>query len=201
MTREQAGAILQTHGIVDKVVWLGLRSPASKYGEYDDIAGLYTPDGYQEFKFNTLPSAWRQDMACLVPGVYRWRKGLHGMHHLNLGKDKDGAVASPKDQAAYAWLLAHPGQDHPDPAFRLTYWAFREIPPMRVIRCGHSGTFTDSDAAPFFIDGHHGGLNGTSSEACQTWPIEIWHAVRAAGFGAMDKYGQDEIAYCLVQLQ
>lgn len=192
LTREQAETLARSRGCTDEVIWLMLRSKQSVYGEndaYTDTAGLVTPDGYTEYKVNTLPTVWKQDIACLVPGDYKWRKGIHGQHHIDQSK--------PADKAAFDWLLAHEGQDHPDPAYRLTYWAFREVPPMTVIRCGHSGTFTDSAANPFWVDGHHGGLISTSSEACQTWPVAIWHAVRAAGYAAMDKYEQKEITLAL----
>lgn len=192
LTREQAEVMARERGCTDKVIWLGLRAPDSVYGEndaYTDTAGLLTPDSYTEYKFNTLPTSWEPGIACLQPGDYKWRKGLHGMHHLNLN--------NPEDQAAYQWLLTHVGEDHPDPKYRLTYWAFREVPPMTVIRNGQPGTETDSAAAPFWIDGHHGGLNTTSSASCQTWPIGIWHEVRRAGYAAMDLYGQKEITYSL----
>lgn len=192
ITHEQALDLLGKNGVTEKVAWIGLRWKQSVYGEkdaYTDTAVLVTLDGIQAFHFNTLPTVWKQDIACLVPGLYRWKKGLHGLHHLDLSKADD--------KAAYDWLLAHVGQDHPDPKYRLTYWGFREVPPMTVIRCGHSGTFTDSAEAPFWIDGHHGGLVSTSSEACQTWPPSIWHQARQAGYDAMDKYGQKEIIYHL----
>lgn len=193
LTADKAEALARSRGCTDKVIWLGMRSKFSVYGEndaYTDTAGLITPDGYTEYKFNTLPTSWGPDIACLQPGDWKWRKGLHGLHHLDLEN-------SAEDKAAYAWLLDHPGVNHPDPKYRLTYWAFREVPPMTVIRNGHEGTESDSVAAPYWIDGHHGGINTTSSAACQTWPIAIWETVRAAGYAAMDKYGQQEITYAL----
>lgn len=196
-----ADALARKRGCTDKVLWLGMRSPASVYGEndaYTDTLGLITPDGYQEFKLNTLPTVWTLGMACLEPGDYKFRKGLHGLHHLNLAKNGDGTAVNKDDALAYEWLLSHVGQDHPNPKYRLTYWAYREVPPMEVVRNGQPGTHTDSVDAPFWIDLHHGGLNTTSSEACQTVPIAIWpEQVRALGFAAMDKYGQTEITYSL----
>lgn len=204
LTHEQALDLLGQHGVTEKVAWIGLRSKDSVYGEndaYTDTLGLLTPDGYTEYKLNTLPTKWTPGMACLVPGTYKFRQGIHGMHHINIALKEDGRTPeNPKDYAAYQWLLAHPGQDHPDPAYRLTYWAFREVPPMTVIRNGETGTHTDSAAAPFWIDLHHGGLNTTSSEACQTVPLAIWKQVRTSGFAAMDKYGQKEIVYLVTGL-
>lgn len=200
LTHDECLALLAKNGVTDKVAWIGLRWKGSVYGEkdaYTDTAILVTPDGIQVFKFNTLPTAWSQDIACLVPGTYRWRKGLHGLHHLNLNQNKDGSYQAPDDQAAYEWLLAHVGEAHPNPKYALIYWAFREVPPMTVIRNGHTGLQTDSAAAPFWIDGHHGGANTTSSAACQTWPLALWHTAQQAGYAAMDQYGQETIAYHL----
>jgi len=200
LTHEQALDLLGKHGVTEKVAWIGLRCKDSVYGEkdaYTDTAVLVTPDGIQSFKFNTLPTVWKQDIACLVPGLYMWKKGIHGMHHLSLKKNDDGTWQNQEDVDAYNWLLSHVGQDHPDPNYRLIYWAFREVPPMTVIRCGHTGTFTDNAASPYYIDGHHGGFVSTSSLSCQTWPPAIWHQVRAVGYEAMDKYNQSEIPYLL----
>jgi len=194
LTHEQALDLVGRMKITDKVVFIGLRSKDSVYGEndaYTDTLGLLTPEGYSEWKLNTLPTKWTPGMACLVPGLYQFRKGIHGMHHLNLD--------SPKDKAAYDWLLDHVGQDHPDPNYRLTYWAYREIPPFTVVRNGQPGMHGDTVAEPFWIDLHHGGVNTTSSEACQTVPIPIWPIVRMTGFAAMDKYNQSDIYYLLVE--
>ncbi len=200
LTYEQCLDLLSKNGITDKVAWIGLRWKGSVYGEkdvYTDSAILVTPDGILVFKFNTLPTSWTQDIACLVPGKYRWRKGIHGQHHLNLNKKEDGTYEAPDDHDALEWLLAHVGQAHPNPKYALVYWAFREVPPMTVIRCGHTGTFTDNAADPFWIDGHHGGVYTTSSAACQTWPLASWKQAQEAGYAAMDKYQQTEITYLL----
>lgn len=193
LTLEQCYDLASSKGITEKAVLIGLRWKGSVYGEndaYTDTLILLTPDGKMTYKLNTLPTKWSPGMACLEPGIWRFRKGLHGMHHLDLEHNAD-------DKAAYEWLLAHVGQDHPDPKYALTYWAGREVPPMTVVRNGESGTHTDSVASPFWIDLHHGGLYTTSSEACQTVPVAIGHQVREAYFGAMDKYSQTEIPYIL----
>jgi hypothetical protein len=198
MTREQAAAILAAHGITDKVVWIGYRSANSKYGEYDDVAGLFTPDSYTEFKFNTLPTKWEGDIAKLTPGVYRYKKGLHGIHHIN--------TALPGDKAVYDWLIVNPGKDHAPVLVNgaprlLPYWAFRQAGPVTVLRHGAAATETQADPARWpFIDLHKGGHYTTSSEGCQTFIADEWAQARALGYGAMDKYGQEHILYCLVQL-
>ena len=207
MTREKAAAILAAHGIIDKVVILGYRSPDSKYGEYDDIGAIFTPESYTEYKFNTLPTKWEGRIAKLLPGVYRYKKGLHGMHHLNLAQRADGSYVCPGDKAILDWLHANPGKDHPpvkdsdgNPR-SLPYPAFRQAAPVAVLRHGATIPETETDPAKWpYIDIHKGGHYTTSSEGCQTFLAELWEKARAEGFGAMDHYGQEEILYCLVQL-
>lgn len=205
MTKDKAAAILAAHGITDKVVILGYRSAVSKYGEYDDVAGIYTPGSYTQFRFNTLPSKWEGHIAKLMPGVYRYKKGLHGMNHLNLAQDKNGRYICPADKAIYDWLLANPGKDHPvlmegDKPRLLPYPAFRQAGPVTLIRHGATAPETEQDPAKWpFIDIHKGGHYTTSSEGCQTFIAEQWEAARALGFGAMDKYAQNQIMYCLIQ--
>lgn len=196
LSPQDAETLARSRGCTDKVLWLGMRSATSKYGEYDDTAGLITPEGYTEFILNTLPTIWKPHMACLQPGDWLWKQGIHGMHHLNLS---DKTLPSyGKDLAAYNWLLAHPGQDHPDPYYRLSYWAYRQAGPMTVARDGQAGFETETDPTKYpMVDGHHGGLYGTSSEACQTWPIKLWQQARTLGFAAMNKYGQTRITYAL----
>lgn len=193
LTLEECQQLAASKGITDKAILIGLRWKQSVYGEkdaYTDTLILLTPEGIQTWKLNTLPTKWSPGMACLQPGVWKFRKGIHGMHHLDLEN-------SSEDKDAYQYLLNHVGEDHPDPKYALTYWAGREVPPMTVVRNGEPGTHTDSLSNPFWIDLHHGGLYTTSSEACQTVPVPVWHQVRDAFFGAMDKYNQSEIDYIL----
>ena len=197
MTREQAKEILERHGITDKVVFLGYRSANSQYGQYNDVGALFTPTEYIEFKFNTLPSKWERDIAKLMPGVYRYKKGLHGVHHLGNNKE---------DKAIRSWLDANIGKDHSPVLVNgkpriLPYWAYRQAGPVTVLRHGATKTETIVDPAGWpFIDLHKGGWNLTSSEGCQTLYPEHWAEARALGYSEMDKYGQDHILYCLVQM-
>ena len=206
MTKEQVGKILAAHAVTDKVIWIGYRSANSKYGEYDDIAGLYTPGSYTEYKFNTLPTKWEGTIAKLMPGVYKYKKGLHGVHHLNLSQRKDGSYICPADKGIHDWLMANPGKDHApvmvgDVPRLLPYWAFRQAGPVTILRHGAVTAETVTDPANWpFIDLHKGGWNLTSSEGCQTWFPEHWEDARAHGYAEMDKYGQDEIKYVMVQL-
>jgi hypothetical protein len=199
LTREQ---VLDLPGIADLIAigptMVGIRGffdqpNHNERGVYDDavfIVGAASEE-FQAFNWNTDPSITKPGMAVLQPGTYKWKKGLHGMHHLNLD--------DPKDKTAYDWLMAHVGQDHPDPHYRLTYWAYRQACPFTVLRDGGAApeTVIDPNHWPM-IDGHHGGLNGTSSEGCQTTPIEQWQECRKFGYGLMDKYSTDHITYHLI---
>lgn len=178
-------------------VFLGLRGYfKSEYagkevrGVFEDAAALIGPGGeYRTYNWNTMPSA--QGFAVLQPGTYKWAKGIHGMHHIN-----DAVTA---DLLALKWLQANVGQDHPDPKYRLTYWAFRQAGPMMVWRDGKAAP----EVAPVecYIDGHHGGLGGTtSSEACQTVPLEQWQDMRNVGYHLMDAYKVSQINYHLLQV-
>lgn len=201
-TRDQAQAFLDQQGITDKVVFLAYRSVASAYGEYDDTFGLLTPLDYTEFKANTLPSRWEGDIAKLLPGVYTYKKGLHGLHHLNLTTHADGSYVCPGDKQILDTLNSQVGKDHdPIPGRILPYWAFRQAGPVYLQR--HDKTVAEWDgwpADPAWIDLHSGGWNGTSSAGCQTFFPDRWKTARLLGYEAMDSWHQQEIKYCLVQL-
>lgn len=195
LTLQQAIDLVGSKGITDKAVLIGLRSATSKYGEYDDTIGLLTPDGYTEWKANTLPSKWEPGIARLEPGQYIYAKGLHGVNHF-------AQMPGSTSDTVRAWLEAHIGQDYAAiPGFILPYWAFRQHGPVTLIRDGATvpETQTDPDKFPF-IDVHRGGWNGTSSAGCQTFYPDHWPDARRMGYEAMDKYGQDTIIYCLQQL-
>lgn len=161
-------------------------------GKFEDAAALIGPAGeFRTYNWNTMPSTTAPDMAILQPGTYKWAKGIHGVHHIN-----KNILA---DTLALQWLEAHPGQDHPNPAYRLTYWAFRQASPMMVLRDGK----TAPEVAPVgcYIDGHHGGLGGTTSSiACQTTPLEQWQEMRNVGYHLMDTYKTAEITYHLISV-
>lgn len=162
-------------------------------GIYDDAAFIIgpAPDEFRAFNWNTDPSGTRKGMAVLQSGEYAWAKGIHGRHHI---------TGSVPDRGALKWLDEHPGQDHPDPKYRLTYWAFRQAGPFTLLRDGADKPETITDPANWpWIDGHHGGLNGTSSEGCQTVPLEQWKEMRAYGYGLMDKYSKKIIPYKLIE--
>jgi lysozyme len=48
-------------------------------GFYDDALFIITPTHFSSWNANTDPSAYRQGIASLVPGVHRYRRGNHGI--------------------------------------------------------------------------------------------------------------------------
>jgi len=160
-------------------------------GVFDDAAFIVGPadEEFRTFNWNTDPTITQKGKAVLQPGTYKYKKGIHGMHHIDM--------KNAKDKAAYDWLLAHVGQDHPDPSYRLTYWAYRQAGPVTILRDGETVAHADGwPTAPAYIDLHRGGL-GTSSDGCQTNPPAQWEECRSYGYGLMDKYLSD-IYYKLI---
>lgn len=196
LTRDQALSLLAPFNLVNKVTILGIRGyfePAggNKRGIYDDALFLVTPDFFKGYNGNTDPSIARPGIALLQPGVYWYKKGLHGIHHLNLADNADKAI--------YDQLIAT-GRDVPSiPNRLLPYWAYRQAAPVTLIRDGQTKTetVTDPDGWPF-IDIHHGGFNTTSSEGCQTIYPDQWADIRDHGFVAMLTYGEPKIPYVLI---
>lgn len=195
LTQEQAIDLAGSNGIVDKVVLIGLRSKNSAYGVYDDTISLLTPDGYTEWRGNTLPSTWIPGIAKLMPGKYLYAKGLHGVSHF-------AQLPVAQRENVQTWLASHVGQDYPPIGnFILPYWAYRQRGPVTLIRDGETTPETETDPDKFpFIDIHRGGWNGTSSAGCQTFFPDHWPDARKQGYAAMDQYSQTTIQYLLHQI-
>jgi len=158
---------------------------------YDDAMILISPDYFETFNGNTDPSKYKPGIASLKPGLYEYKQGLHGMHHINM--------SNADDKKAYNWLISHPGEDYPDKKYSLTYWAFRQFGNVTVTRDSKAEQ-TDSPANRFFIDIHRGGINTTSSEGCQTIVPDQWLSFRKTGYDLMNKTGQKIIKYLLIEL-
>lgn len=184
-------ALAAKYNVTDSVILFGYRSATSKYGEYDDTLAILSPDSYQEFIGNTLPSKWQPGIAKLIPGIYEYIKGLHGISHLS---DSPGDKAIMKE-------LVDSGKDHaPVDGRTLPYYAFRQAGPVSVIRDG--ATFPERKIPVGdwpWIDIHHGGKNLTSSLGCQTVHPDEWDAFRDMGFFSMEKYNQRVVKYILEQ--
>lgn len=203
-TREEAIALAAASHVTDKVILFGYRSKQSKYGAYDDILALLSPDQYIEFKGNTLPSVDEKNVAVLQPGVYKYAPGLHGVSHL---EHLSSGALTPGDKVIYDWLMNNKGKDYPRPVLDaqghtrlIPYWAYRQSGPVKIHRIGALTPVMDGyPANPAWIDIHKGGYNLTSSLGCQTCYPDLWDSLRSLGFSEMEKYQQTTIPYILTQ--
>lgn len=80
--------LLNTLRIQDSVVLVGKRgyfrdsmgaAGTNDIGIYDDAMFVYSPTAYSAFNANTDPSVRRKGIATLVPGVYSYKLGNHGI--------------------------------------------------------------------------------------------------------------------------
>jgi len=191
LTRAQAVAIAKDHQLTDNVIVIGIRDHANKINVYDDTIAILTPAHCISYNANTDPSVSRPGVATLQPGVYNYKKGLHGIHHL---------TGSAEDQHILAQLYAT-GVDYPPIAGRiLPYWALRQDGPVMLLRGGQTAPEQDGwPSEPAWIDIHKGGYNTTSSLGCQTIFPDYWDGFRDMIFDAMRDYNQSTVKYCLVQ--
>ncbi len=88
ITREKAEEILRAKGVTDAVALLAVRGyyrdtmgvpGANDIGIYDDALILVSPLFFGTYNANTDPSRLRAGVATLLPGLYRYRKGNHGI--------------------------------------------------------------------------------------------------------------------------
>lgn len=80
--------LLRNAGVTDKVAIVGVRGyykntlgkpNANDIGIYDDAIFVVSPEVYAAFNANVDPSVLRPNIATLVPGLYRYKKGKHGI--------------------------------------------------------------------------------------------------------------------------
>jgi lysozyme len=115
------------------------------YGIYDDAIFIVTPEGMSAWNGNTDPSR------------IGWNPGA-GKYMARL---KPGVWQ-------FRRLKHHPGR--PD-----GYMAFGQgDKPVTVERIREDGTVARTETGCFGINLHRGGVNGTSSEGCQTVPRDQW---------------------------
>lgn len=89
LTRDEcAGHWQKAHVLLDAPALLGLRgyyrdtmgAPGENdIGLYDDAICLWTPTTFRTFNANTDPSRQHPGVATLLPGVWRYRLGVHGL--------------------------------------------------------------------------------------------------------------------------
>jgi lysozyme len=86
--REFSEKYLRKAGVTDQLALLGVRGyfkdtmgeiGKNDRGIYDDAIFVISPSAYVSFNANTDPSYYRDGVAVLLPGLYRYRKGKHGI--------------------------------------------------------------------------------------------------------------------------
>lgn len=84
--RAWAEGLLHAHGVTEPLAILGVRgyyrdsmgvAGQNDRGIYDDAIFVISPNTYATFNGNTDPSITRPHMAMLLPGVWRYQKGMH----------------------------------------------------------------------------------------------------------------------------
>lgn len=195
ISREEAFALIDAEVVQklnSKVMILGIRgfSGANKRGIYDDAIVLITPAKVMAVTANTDPSIDRKGIAVLQNGDYWYKRGLHGVHHLNM------AISA--DKTLMEKLLRTNIDLDPIPGRTLPYFALRQDSPVTVLRDGQKApeTVTDPSRWPW-IDIHRGGYNTTSSEGCQTIHPDQWVSFRDEVFKAMIDFAQPRVPYSL----
>lgn len=162
--------IIKEHGVAHKVVLIGIR------GYYAQSMGGPGNDRgiYDDAIILRSPNAFAAFNANTDPSIYR--PGIAtlvpGVHMYRKGKH---------------------GLSRPNP-----YPAFRPATSdegLPVTRDGQHGT-----KRGIAINIHRGGRNSTSSEGCQTIHPDQWDAFQKLAYAEMDRNGQKEIPYILVEL-
>jgi lysozyme len=86
--REISEKHLLKAGVTDKLALLGVRGyfkdtmgvkGKNDIGIYDDAIFVISPSAYVSFNANTDPSYHKHGVAVLLTGLYRYRKGKHGI--------------------------------------------------------------------------------------------------------------------------
>lgn len=82
-----------------------------------------------------------------------------------------------------------------------TYRAFRQAGPVTVLRDGNKGSYKDTGW--FGINLHRGGVSGTSSAGCQTWPADQFDEAKNFIYDHLKIYSSkdypfDDFAYIVI---
>jgi hypothetical protein len=75
-----------------------------------------------------------------------------------------------------------------------TYMAFTQAGPVTVTRDGDNF----QDHGYFGINLHRGGVNGTSSLGCNTWPVSQFEDARAFAYSKLEEFKQKDFPYILI---
>lgn len=165
-----------------KVVLLGVRGyfentmgvkGQNDRGIYDDALFIYAPNFLKSFNFNTDPS----------------RTGF------NEHAGKGFAVLQPG-----IWMYKIGIHGLSKPSYK-QYRAFVQAGKVTIKRDGHD----DADSGEFYgffgVNIHRGGINGTSSEGCQTVVTEQWAEFFTTAEALLNQHNQNIIDYVLIEQQ
>lgn len=79
MTPEAVRAQLAAAGVTESCALVGVRARHNQIGVYDDHLYVVARETFQAFRANTDPSRQAPRMATLMPGVWQYRLGIHGL--------------------------------------------------------------------------------------------------------------------------
>lgn len=107
--REVSERILAKAGVTDAAALLGVRGyyldsmgkpGVNERGVYDDAIFIVSPNAYVSFNANVDPSVYRRKIASLLPGLYRYKKGRHG---ISKGPGYPALRPATKDEGLPVW--------------------------------------------------------------------------------------------------
>lgn len=165
-----------------KVILLGVRGyfensmgkqGVNDRGIYDDAMFIYAPNFLKSFNANTDPS----------------RSGF------NAKAGKGYAVLQP---GIWLYKIGIHGLSKPK---EKQYRGFVQAGKVTIRRDGSIDTDTGEFSGFFGINIHRGGINGTSSEGCQTLVTEQWAEFFSTVEGLLDQHDQNIIDYVLIEQQ
>lgn len=189
-THEQCVEILKKHGSPDAPIRiLVVRSyfrrtlgdpDKNDRGMYDDACFLVLKDRTVSFNFNADPSRYKpghgkgsaKGMANLKPGLYR------------------NVYMMAKHKGQYDAICQRGG---PVTVLRD---ADSQVPEKDIVVV--EGRRYYEHTGMFGINFHRGGINGTSSLGCNTWPVDQYKEAMDLIYSTMRKHGMKYVDVCLV---
>lgn len=136
---------------------------------YDDAAVIVAPDCFIAFNANVDPGAYREGIASLKEGVWRYRPGIHGL-------------SKPKAQQYAAFVQAEEVVVFRD-GTQIFEKGYRH---PKYGLCEGKGYWRGW----FGINQHKGGINSVSSLGCLTIPPAQWPRYHAELNAALKRLGQ-----------
>jgi len=182
-TADQIKALVDAHQVLGPVVIVGIRGyykdtmgvpKVNDIGIYDDALFISAPDCFVAFNANTDPSVAKPGVACLKPGVWSYKVGIHG---LNKPPDKRYTALV---QAKEVTVIRD--GDFPGSPIRHTVEGIKH-----------------EDTGMFGINIHRGGYNTTSSLGCQTIYPKQWDSFIATVQMQLKRHNQVIVPYILTE--